>query len=531
VLIAIGFAVLHLLLGLVLITPAPYEGGDNATYLALAKSLLQNGTYTELWDPAQRSATLYPPLFPLAIAGALSVGLETWMQLKLFTLFISAAGVALSVLWLERVSGRRAALAGGLLLAISPGILAQSTYVLSEGLFWVFTMVALWALSHIQIDRPIAVRDDDRSETHRTHWLILAATAAASAALTRSTGLPLIVAIGGVLLLRRRLRDFAMFSAISILPLVIWSVRGKLAGAPGYRSYVTMIDPYQPERGTIGISEFIQRVFTNAITYITEMAPFLIWSSDAILRPLLIVMILFVIAWGLARLVRKPGVIEIWLLLYAALLLIWPEAWAGERFVLAIVPALIYLMAGAIRALQGRNRTAGSVAFVAVFAVAILMMPPVLLARATRAALCREQAQADGEFVCMSHGYQDFMSIAKAAASVLPRNSVVISRKPTLFFAQSGFRSSMYPLSADTAQFFATADSVGARYVVIDQVSNLAEMYLNPVVLTAPGRFCVEDALSRDHALMMQILPTVRPNAVAADSAGFVPMPACKDLR
>ena len=89
----------------------------------------------------------------------------------------------------------------------------------------------------------------------------------------------------------------------------------------------------------------------------------------------------------------------------------------------------------------------------------------------------------------------------------------------------------MYPLSSDPARFFAAADSVKARYVVVDQLSPLAELYLNPVILSAPARFCLEDAMSRDHALVMQILPTERPNAAVADSTGYVPMPDCKDLR
>ena len=530
VLIAIGFAVLHVILGLALITPAPYEGGDNATYLGLARSVLQHGTITELWDPAQRSATLYPPLFPLVIAAALAVGLETWIQLKIFTLCISAIGVGFSVLWLARVSGNRTAIAGGLLLALSPGILTQATYVLSEGLFWLFTMIAFWALSHIQMIQPLERVASEPFDARRTRWLILAAAGAAAAALTRSTGLPLLFAMGAALLVRRRWRDIAIFSAVALPPVVGWSVRGKLLGAPGYGSYVTMVDPYQPHLGSIGVSEFVQRILTNAISYITEMVPALIWSGDATLRPLTIVMILIILAWWLVRLVRKPDVLEIWVLLYAGLLVIWPEAWAGERFALALAPAFIYFMVDALRALHRRNHTAGSVAVVAACLIAAAIMAPVLFARASTAAMCREQAKADGEFVCMPHGYMDFMSIAKAAPAVLPANSVVLSRKPTLFFAESGFRSAMYPMSPDTAEFFATADSVKARYVVVDQLTTLAEMYLNPVILTAPGRFCVEDALSRDHALVMQILQTERPNAIPADSTGFVPMPACKDL-
>ncbi|HEX6039867.1 hypothetical protein, partial [Longimicrobium sp.] len=55
--VALALAALHLALALLSIDPSPHGGGDNASYLALARSLREHGTYQELWDPAARPHT------------------------------------------------------------------------------------------------------------------------------------------------------------------------------------------------------------------------------------------------------------------------------------------------------------------------------------------------------------------------------------------------------------------------------------------------------------------------------------------
>jgi 4-amino-4-deoxy-L-arabinose transferase-like glycosyltransferase len=518
--IAVGCAVLHILLGLILLTPEPYAGGDNALYLALARSLLEHGRYLELWDPAQRAATLYPPLFPVSLAGALAIGLESWTQLKIFTLFISAAGVALSVLWLRRLGGRTVALIGGLVLAMSPGILEQSGFVLSEGLFWAFTMLAFWSVSHIE----------DGKVAERTRWLVLTGLAAAAAGLTRSAGLPLIVAIAAGLALQKRWRDTALFAAIAIPPLMLWSLRARLVGARGYGSYLTMKDPYNPELGGVTGADLIQRVFTNIGKYIENLAPSLIWGTGAALRPFMIGLLVVAFTWWLVRLVRNHGIVEIFILLYAGLVVIWPETWAGERFVLVMVPALIYFMADLLRDLYERNAQAGRTVALLTVLVVLGMMQPTLLRRMAKAADCRAQGGAGDEFACMPSGYGDFMRVAEAAPGLLPPGAVVISRKPTLFFAQSGLRSAMYPLSPDPARFFAAADSADAHYVVVDNMSVLADRYLNPVIMSAAEYFCIENALSQNNAVMLRILATPR-SRQPPSADGYVTMPQCEATR
>lgn len=144
---AVGLAALHLLLAGLAFDPTPHTGGDNAAYLALARSLVERGTYQELWDPAMRPHVQYPPAWPLILGAGRLLGVTSWVGMKVMVLLFSVLAVALSYLWARRVSTPGVALAVGLLLAGGPGVLAMAHRELSDVPFWAFTMLALWAFA------------------------------------------------------------------------------------------------------------------------------------------------------------------------------------------------------------------------------------------------------------------------------------------------------------------------------------------------------------------------------------------------
>lgn len=96
---------------------------------------------------------------------------------------------------------------------------------------------------------------------------------------------------------------------------------------------------------------------------------------------------------------------------------------------------------------------------------------------------------------------------AEWAGRELPRQAVVLSRKPRLFYALSGLRGDFYPLSADPDAFFAHADSLGAQYLVVDQMDELAAFYLAPVVEARAQAFCVLRVLRGGRTVVFGILP------------------------
>ena len=147
---AVPLALLHLVLALLSLDPTPHAGGDSAAYLALAQSILEHGTYQELWDPAVRSHTQYPPGWPLILAGAMTRGDQALGRLQgASSILFSAAAVALSYLWARRVSTPGVALAVGVLLARElrrggPGALGAFRRAVLG-----FTMLALWAFARV----------------------------------------------------------------------------------------------------------------------------------------------------------------------------------------------------------------------------------------------------------------------------------------------------------------------------------------------------------------------------------------------
>lgn len=513
--LALGCALAHLVLGLLVLQPAPFAGGDNATYLSLARSLLERGDYTRTWDPALPPETLYPPLLPVLLAGALAVGVPVWTGLKVLMVLVSAVAVGFSVLWVDRVASRRVAAWVGAVLAVSPGVLELSHPVLSEPLFWALTMVALWAWTHVE--------PDDAAEL-RTGWLVGSAAAVAAAWLTRSLGVALAVAILLRLAGRRRWRAAALFGVVAVGPAALMWLRGRLVGGVEYGDYLLLADPYRPEEGRIGPLGLVPRALHNGGRYLTDLGPDLLLGQGSLATTLGTALFIVALAGWATRLVRRRGAVpELWLPAYAALVLIWPETWAGTRFVLAIAPAVLLCAVEPWRLLPTRARVAtGSIACAL---VTVAVVPP-LSRQFAFAAECRAIARAGQPYECMGQPWADIMTVAANVRGRLGDDAVVLNRKPTLFFANSGYRGTLYPETQDPTRFFAFVDSVGAGWVVLDDAPDLAAHYLEPILSAVPDRFCVVEASSLAHAVLLRIEP---PGAAprSQDVAGLTRFRGC----
>src|SRR5690606_5085849 len=126
---------------------------------------------------------------------------------------------------------------------------------------------------------------------------------------------------------------------------------------------------------------------------------------------------------------------------------------------------------------------------------------------------------------CVGPVWDDFFELAELTPRMLPDDAVVLSRKPRLFHALSGHRSSIYPFSDDPAAFFATADSVGARYVIYDQLGGTADAYLRPALLRKAGAFCLLRVTPATGTILFGISPDHQavPDGGAAALGGGLP--------
>lgn len=490
--------VTHVLLAFLTFEPRPHTGGDNAAYITLARSLIEHGSYTELWDPAEPPHTKYPPVFPALLAIALLVGLEPWVQLKLVVLACSAAAVALSFLWIR--ARRRPLLALGVatILALAPGVLREGRWVLSDVPFWAFTMLALCAFERL---RP----DDWRR-------FAVAALATLLAYFTRSAGLPLVLAAFAWLAWRRHWKQLAALFLIIAIPALAWWLRARAFGPSGYVSEFWLIDPYTPAAGRIGFGDLLLRIIANDQKYMSIHLPILLTGAQgAALSALSGITFLLALYGWLCRL-RRARVADLFLPLYLGLLFIWPAVWSGERFLLPALPMLLFLAGEALVRLVRRfaARQAFPVAAAAAATVVLLALPGLVQA-ARLGRECTRRYFAGERYPCLGDVWTDYFALAELTGAMLPDGSAVMTRKPRLFYVLSGVQSKVFPLTGDAAALFASADSAGARYLIFDRVDALSEYYVRPVLMRRPAAFCVMRAQPGGTVLF-----GIRPDAAAA---------------
>lgn len=499
--------------------PAPHNGGDNAGYVSLAYSLLQDGTYRDLYDPAGLAHTKYPPVFPGLLAFLVLLGVRTWGGLKFLAAASTVAVTAFTYLWARRRIGSGWAAGASLALAFSSAVVYYSHWVLSDPTFLAFTMASLWALG-----------EADEEGAH-PGWLAGGVVAAGLAYFTRSAGLPLLVALAGWLALRRKWRPLGIAGAVLGVPAALWLLRARAVGSVQYASEFWMVNPYDPSLGTVGIGGLVARAVENTGGYIGGHIPGGIVGGGGGFAAALGILLTGValVGWWL-RTRKGPGPAELFFPLYIGLILLWPVVWSGDRFALPLFPLLFVFAASAVQKTLGKG-TRGRV--VALAGLAVILLPAVRswTVAVAEASSCAAVVRQAGAFACYGPRMTQFAEAAAWAGDNLPEGSAVMTRKPRIFYVLSGVPSRTFPFQADPEVLLADADALGARYVLIDQVDNLAGRYVGGAVQQQPSAFCHVKTFGTGQGPMSQLLGLRPPGERGANGPspqdGSVRIAAC----
>ncbi len=500
----VGLVLVHVLLAYLVLQPAPHTGGDNAGYLTLAKSILERGTYQDLYDSTEPPHTQYPPVFPLILAAASLIGLKSWLQLKFVIIAFSALAVGFTYLWLYRRGRPELAFGVALIMAFSPGVLDLSHWVLSDVPFWAMTMIAVYAW--------------DRLRPGNYRMLALAVIMTTLAYLTRSAGLPLVLAAAAWLIWRRRWRELGAFLLVLAPFAIWWWWRARAQGGVDYVGQFWFVDPYNPALGRIGLTELLVRMKDNGAKYISWHLPVLLFGVQRYLVASVLIVVLGAYGW-LVRM-RRPRVSELFLPLYIGLLLIWPAVWSGERFLLPALPFILFYAGDAVVRLLRMSAPVAARLVPAVLVAGLILMGLPQLSQATLISRqCMALYRMGDRYACLPPQWKDVLDIAEMAPRLLPDNSAMLSRKPRTFYIASGIPGRTYPLSAQPDTFFHAASAAKARYVLFDRLDALSQAYVAPVLITRSNRFCIMFGLGPDRAVLFGILPSPAPPA--ADGAQF----------
>jgi hypothetical protein len=309
---------------------------DDAVYLVTAKAIAAGHGYTIESLPQPIPQTKYPPLFPSVLALFVLISQKAlWLK----ALPLACAAGWFWVTWkllLKMGASREGALLLVGLTAASPFVIFLATNLMSETMFALLVAAALLFLLD---DRPAA-----------------AGMMAGLATLTRTAGAPLIVACILTLVIRRRLRSAAIFTAVSALLVAPW-LGWSLARAPH--------DGYYGQENYVALNILSSFAANEKVVIVTHNALFLLSSIPSLLTGFTSVYttlgVLVVGGWCLFA--RRQLVPDLFLALYCAMLLCW--AWPPQRFVVPVLPLILWLGWRVLSRIRMREALAACIIIVA----------------------------------------------------------------------------------------------------------------------------------------------------------------------
>jgi hypothetical protein len=219
---------LALRVGLVATTGEHVPWGDPSDYDRHAAHLAEYGTYPPSANAERGSPTAFrPPAWPYLLAGVYEVTGARWTAGRLVAAALGTLSVLLVYLIAAAALGRGPARAAGWLAAVFPPMVFLSGSLVAESLFVFLMLVAIWATLRA------------RADAHRLRWAVVAGGACGLAALTRTNGLVLVLAVavglaaaGGFSPRRPALRPLLapavalLAAALAIAP---WTIRNAAA--------------------------------------------------------------------------------------------------------------------------------------------------------------------------------------------------------------------------------------------------------------------------------------------------------------
>jgi hypothetical protein len=311
---------------------------DDGMYVILAKSLATGQGYRWLHLPGAPAATHYPPGYPALLSLVWRVFPSfpaNALAFKLMNACLLAAVAAGIVLFAIRRLGFSSvgAFAVAVVGCLSIPTLVLSTQVMSETYFLALLIPALLLAERVA---------DDGSTTAAAAAL---GAFAGALMLVRAHGVAFVLAVGALLLLRRRWRSLAIFAAVAlavVLPWQIWKgahegvVPAPLRGT--YESYGGWLS-----RGfhAGGLSLVARTVWSTGRELYGIMMG--IWTAGlpSAARPTLALFVIALMVVGLARLRRHAPVATLFVVIHVAIVLLWP--YTPARFIWGIWPIVVLL--------------------------------------------------------------------------------------------------------------------------------------------------------------------------------------------
>ena len=223
-----GLCLLALLSGLLIWFVTPYGAGiyyDSLGYVSAARNFSSGLGLVRLSCDSVEPMTRYPPLYSLFLSVFGFFGSDIISGARFLDIVCMAGTVIMTGLITLRIANNKIfALLAAFTIFISPVVIEQNSWVMSESLFMFFMLSSIFLFDHYII-------------TNFLKFLVLAAVLASLAVLTRFVGLALILSCILILIVQLKgkyrvldnkfIRPLVLFCSITLFPLALWLLRNK----------------------------------------------------------------------------------------------------------------------------------------------------------------------------------------------------------------------------------------------------------------------------------------------------------------
>lgn len=485
-----------------LFDPKTTLGGDNCHYMSLASSILKGSYKIEAFigTPPEVGVT---PGYPLVLATSLALFGRTFVPVKIFSFicFISA-------LWLFW----KLLLKAGIEKRISFLILAFGVVntQIAEFSHWELTEAPFMLISAAAI-----IYYFKTLEKNNLVNILLTVILASAGFYIRTAGIGLPIAIGLGFLIKKRWKEFAIYTALVALIFLPWLIRYMTIGKQvGGGIYVHQFTSDVATGVTFSLGSFISKMFRNFSRYAFVNLPSLflpilnekLYTSLA-LGYLLGGIFVLIIIWGMVKSIRsKLNFYSIYIIIYSLILISFSEQAAIVRYLVVVFPFIaIFLVFGTEKIFNKLDvKKAVNYAFALVLIFVLLAIPNYIRTAKENTNMLSEYFKGN-RFAGYNIGFTRFIEANEWLKNYDSTNAGVISRKPTLTWWFSGHQSKGYKLGTPD-QVKADIDSLGAKYVIIDQIFGQTAQFLLPAVRTFPEHFNVIHATKKPETYVLEVI-------------------------
>ncbi len=463
--------------------------GDNALFIVLGMSLAQGKGLSTICTPGEPANTMVPFGYPLLLAPFVALSPDNHLVLKLLstTLFLLSLPLLLVIIK-DREKNLYLPLGVAFLAAINLHLLDFGHMVMTEIPFLFFSLLGIWVLQR-------AMGSAGQGLTGKQKTLLgISIVALVFAYHIRSIGVVLLLTMLILLVLRRHYR-LALVAGLFIILLVLpWALRNHAIGqGGGYLDQFVMKNPYDPAQGHISVGGMVARMGENLRTYALFVIPQALFPSispaagyrgAAGFSTLVGVVASLVILVGFfSRLRKSVGFLELYIFFFLGVCVLWPQMWSGMRFVIPVVPFVIYyFLAGAQGAAEKLKNWLTPLAGRSLILLALAVMLISSFSGLTRASGRRKGYPRE---------WHNYFLAAQWSRENTDAESIFVARKPSLFYLKARRAVLNYPYTAMHQEMIDFMDRNDVDYVLVDGFSwtGTTMRYLVPAIQSHQDRF------------------------------------------